>query len=695
MKKIILFGALIFTASASFGQLDRSIRPKAATPPTINIKDSEVFTTANGMTVILSENHKLPKVSIRLVTGSDPLQEGPKAGLSDVAGQLIMSGTTSRTKDQLDKEIDYIGANISADANSIALSCLTKHMEKGVGLMTDILFNANFPDAEFTRIVKQNESALLSAKSSPDKMAQNAAKKANFPNGHPYGEIMTEATLAAINKGDVESYFKKVFTPNGSYLVIVGDITKDQAKAMVDKYFGSWKGGPVYKAELGAGQFNKGNRVIFVKKPGAVQSVVTVTFPVKMKPGEENQIPLNVMNGILGGGGFGTRLMQNLREDKAYTYGCYSSINVTDNGSYFSASGNFRNDVTDSAIVQILFELDNIANGYVKDEELALTKSSMAGSFARSLESPQTIARFALNIIQNKLPKDYYQTYLKRLDAVDKDAVLLMAQTYFSAKNCNIIVVGNEEILEKLKVFDADGKIEMFDAFGNEVKEMKPATISKTQLIEKYIYTNTQTTSMKAADKKLKKIKSVKQVVEMTAQQIPMPLTMTSYFVAPDKESMKIEMQGMMIQKTYFDGTKGASMNMQTGKEAMSAEDIASKKKTPGLFPEMSYEKANIAYELLGVETQNGKDLYVLKVTDGDKVTYDYFDVADCQKVKTVSIQKQGEEVIETSRTFGDYKPVEGILFPHTSTLMMGEMGLNGKIIAIEVNGKVEANAFE
>lgn len=695
MKKIILFGALIFTASASFGQLDRSIRPKAATPPTINIKDSEVFTTANGMTVILSENHKLPKVSIRLVTGSDPLQEGPKAGLSDVAGQLIMSGTTSRTKDQLDKEIDYIGANISADANSIALSCLTKHMEKGVGLMTDILFNANFPDAEFARIVKQNESALLSAKSSPDKMAQNAAKKANFPNGHPYGEIMTEATLAAINKGDVESYFKKVFTPNGSYLVIVGDITKDQAKAMVDKYFGSWKGGPVYKAELGAGQFNKGNRVIFVKKPGAVQSVVTVTFPVKMKPGEENQIPLNVMNGILGGGGFGTRLMQNLREDKAYTYGCYSSINVTDNGSYFSASGNFRNDVTDSAIVQILFELDNIANGYVKDEELALTKSSMAGSFARSLESPQTIARFALNIIQNKLPKDYYQTYLKRLDAVDKDAVLLMAQTYFSAKNCNIIVVGNEEILEKLKVFDADGKIEMFDAFGNEVKEMKPATISKTQLIEKYIYTNTQTTSMKAADKKLKKIKSVKQVVEMTAQQIPMPLTMTSYFVAPDKESMKIEMQGMMIQKTYFDGTKGASMNMQTGKEAMSAEDIASKKKTPGLFPEMSYEKANIAYELLGVETQNGKDLYVLKVTDGDKVTYDYFDVADCQKVKTVSIQKQGEEVIETSRTFGDYKPVEGILFPHTSTLMMGEMGLNGKIIAIEVNGKVEANAFE
>jgi predicted Zn-dependent peptidase len=299
MKKIILSGALILIASASFGQLDRSVRPKAGTPPTINIKDSEVFTTENGITVILSENHKLPKVSIRLVTGSDPMNEGSKAGLSKMAGQLIMSGTTNRSKDKLDAEVDYIGATLSADGESMYLSCLTKHVEKGLTLMTDVLFNANFPDSEFERIKKQNESALLSAKSSPDEMSDNAERKANFPNGHPYGEIMTEATLAAINKADVESYFKKVFTPRGSYLVIVGDVNKAQASEMVNKFFSTWKGGPVYKAELGEGQFNKGNRVIFVKKPGAVQSKVTVTFPVKMKPGQPNQLPLTVTNGIL------------------------------------------------------------------------------------------------------------------------------------------------------------------------------------------------------------------------------------------------------------------------------------------------------------------------------------------------------------------------------------------------------------
>lgn len=695
MKKIILSGTLILMATASFGQLDRSVRPQAATPPTINIKDSEVFKTANGITVILSENHKLPKVSIRLVMGSDPFLEGPKAGLSAVAGQLIMSGTTNRTKDKLDSEVDYIGATLTADGNSMFLSCLTKHIDKGLGLMTDVLYNANFPESEFNRIIKQNESGLLSAKSNPDQMADNAERKANFPAGHPYGEIMTEATLAAIKKADVEAYFKKMFTPDGSYLVIVGDVTKEQATKMVDQYFASWKGGPVFKSDYGQGQFNKGNRVIFVKKPGAVQSKVSISFPVKMKPGEMNQIPLTVTNGILGGGGFGTRLMQNLREDKAYTYGCYSALDITDNGSWFSAAGNFRNDVTDSAIVQILKEIEGIGNAYVKDSELSLTKSAMAGNFARSLESPQTIARFALNIIQNNLPKDYYQTYLKRLEGVDKDAVLEMAQTFFTAKNCNIVVVGNEEILEKLKVFDADGKIEMFDAFGNEVKEMKKADISKEQLIEKYIYAATATTSMKAATKKIKKIKSLKQVIELSNPQFPAPLLMTSYFVAPNKEAMKMEMQGMMIQKEWFDGTKGASSNMQTGKKDLTAEEIAKKQKNAGLFPELTYATSGVKTELMGIENQNGVDVYVLKIVDGDNQSFDYFDVKTFQKVKSVSIQKQGDDVVEVTRTYGDYKDVSGIQVAHKTSLMLGEMGLEGKVTTVEVNGKIEETVFQ
>lgn len=694
MRNKIIIGALILSSSFSFGQLDRSVRPNPATAPTINIKDSEVFTTANGITVILSENHKLPKVAINLVMGSDPKSEGAKAGLADVAGQLIMSGTSKRTKDELDASIDYIGASLTASSTALNLSCLTKHLDKGLDLMTDVLYNANFPQSEFDRIIKQNESALLSAKSSPDLMGQNATVKANFPKGHPYSEVMTEASLAAITKADVEAYYKSTFTPDGSYLVIVGDITKEQATSLVEKHFAAWKGGKKFEQAYNVKPSQDGNRVIFVKKPGAVQSTIIVSFPLDIKPSSEDQIALKVTNGILGGGGFGTRLMQNLREDKAYTYGCNSSVDINNEGSWFTASGNFRNEVSDSAIAQILFELDRITNSYVTDEELNLTKSAMAGGFARSLESPSTIARFALNIIQNKLPRAFYQNYLKNLSAVDKESVLMMAQTYFTAKNCNIVVVGNEDILPNLMQFDADGKIELFDAFGNEVKETKPADISKTQLIEKYVLAKTLSKNMKEALKKVSKIKSVKQVVEMTAAQIPGALTMTSFFVAPNKESMKIEMSGMLIQKEYFDGKAGASMNMQTGKKELTAEEIEEKKKNAGFIEELNYEKNGANYELIGIEDLDGKEVYVLKTVEEKSTRFDYFDKTSFLKVKTMSIITAEGETVETSNTFSDYKEVNGILFPHVSSLQMGEMGLSGKVISIEVNGKVDENAF-
>ncbi len=693
MKKIFLSSFIIFSAIAN-AQLDRSIMPTAAPPKANDLKESEVFTTANGITVILSENHKIPKVSFDLSMGSDPRIEGNKAGLSGMAGSLIMSGTTNRSKDQLDKEIDYIGANLSADENSIFLSCLTKHLDKGLTLMSDVLMNANFPQSEFDRIKKQNESELMSAKSDANTMARNAVVKVNFPN-HPYSDVMTEATLNNISREDVVDYFKRNFTPKGSYLVVVGDINRQQTEELVKKYFNSWNGGEVYVNPTNNGLYGKGNRVVFVKKPGAVQSVVYVTFPVKMKQGDKNQLPLTVLNNIFGGGGFGTRLMQNLREDKAYTYGCYSSLNIEDNGAWLSAGGNFRNAVTDSAIAQILGEFEKITNENVKDDELNLTKSTMNGKFAISLENPQTVARFALNVIKNKLPKDYYRTYLSRLSEVSKENVLEMAQQYFTSKNCNIVVVGNEEILEKLRKFDSDGKIELLDAFGNEVKDMKKADISKEQLIDNYIYAVTQTKSKKELSKKLKKVKSYERVTDMTSAKIPIPLKMTDYWIAPATEAQKMEGQGMVFQKSYYDGKTGFTYNMQAGKKEMTADEMNSKKNSSGLFPEMNYATNGTNYDLIGIENQNGVDYYVVKTMEDSSETYDYYNKTTYLKEKTISIRKQGGETMETTNILGDYKDVSGILFPHSMSLTIGEMSLSGKVSKMIVNGKIDLKDFK
>ncbi len=686
MKSLYLLVVLILTNSV-FAQLDRSQRPAPAAAQKINIPASQVFTTSNGITVILSENHKIPKVSIELSLGNTPRLEGNKAGLADFTGSLLMSGTTTRSKDQLDREIDFIGADLSAGSSSMYLGCLTKHLSKGLDLMTDVLYNANFPESEVERVRKQNLSGLQSTKADAGEMASNATRAVNFPN-HPLGEIMTEATLQNISREDLLAYYKSTFTPQGSYLVVVGDITRAETEALVQTYFATWQGGPAYQASLGKGQFDKGNRVIFVKKPGAVQSVVYVTFPIDMRAGHKDQLALNVLNGILGGGGFGTRLMQNLREDKAFTYGCYSSLNITENGSWMSAGGNFKNAVTDSAITEILKEFAGIIEAQVTDEELSLTKNNMAGGFARSLERPQTVARFALNTIKLKLAPDYYQKYLQQLEAITKEDVLRVAQQYFTAKNCHIIVVGNEEILPKLLPFDSDGKIEKLDAFGAAIKETKTADISADQLLDSYVMALTATSSKKAALKKVKAIKSYVRVSELSSEQIPFALSSTDYFWEGVKEASKMEMPGMVLQKSYFDGVSGYTFSMQNGREDLKAEEIAAKQKASGLIPELNYKAKGMNYELKGIEAIDGQDCYVLYTTDGQAENYDYFTTNTFMKLRSTNLRKVGDELVETTTSFSDFKLVNGMMFAHSFSMSVGKMTLNGVVKTIEVNPK-------
>lgn len=692
MKKLLLLVAISAITGVN-GQIDRSVRPKAAAAPAINIKNSEVFKTSNGITVVLSENHKLPRVSFNMVMGASPMIEGSKAGANQLMGQLLLSGTAARSKDVLDKEIDYMGATLNADGSSLYLSCLTKHLEKSLGIMQDVLMNPTFPESEFARIKKQAESGLLAAKSSPDEMAGNAERKINFPN-HPNSDVMNEASLAAITREDIVANFKQIFTPDGAYLVIVGDINKEQASKMVDQYFGSWKGTAVYKQDYSSLFKNKGNRVIFVNKPGAVQSVINVTFPVAVRPGEKDQLALNVLNSIFGGGAFGSRLMQNLREDKAYTYGCYSDLQVTRDGSWLSASGSFRNDVSDSAITQLLYEFNRIAEGYVTEDELNLAKSVMAGGFARSLESPQTIARFALNIIRNNLESDYYQNYLKRLEAITKEDVLNMAQKYFT-NGFNIIVVGNEAVLDKIKVFDADGKIEKLDAFGNEVKDVKKATITADELLTNYVNAVTLTNSPKALAKKMKKIKSISKETSITIPGAPMTLKLTEVNIAPNKEAMKLEAQGMVFTSSYFDGTKGAEKNMQTGEKTMTEAEITAKKKSAGFFPEMFYKTTGMTYELKGIETINNKDYYVLATNDGESQRFDYYDVTTYMKYKTNSISQQGGESAEITVMYDDYREVNGLMIPYKLVQVIGEMSLEGTVKEVLFNSKIDDSLFK
>lgn len=312
----------------------------------------------------------------------------------------------------------------------------------------------------------------------------------------------------------------------------------------------------------------------------------------------------------------------------------------------------------------------------------------MAGGFARSLERPQTVARFALNTIKLKLAPDYYQKYLQQLEAITKEDVLRVAQQYFTAKNCHIIVVGNEEILPKLLPFDSDGKIEKLDAFGAAIKETKTADISADQLIDSYVMAMTGTSSKKAALKKVKAVKSYVRVSELSSEQIPFALSSTDYFWEGVKEASKMEMPGMVLQKSYFDGVSGYTFSMQGGREDLKAEEVAAKQKASGLIAELNYKAKGMNYELKGIETIDGQDCYVLYTTDGQAENYDYFTTTTFMKVRSTNLRKAGDELVETTTTFSDFKAVNGLMFAHAFRMSVGKMTLNGVVKTIEVNPK-------
>ncbi len=639
MKLKVLYTLLVclFTLSVN-AQIDRSKAPKAQPNPEIKIQQPDVFKLDNGLTVIVVENHKLPKVSFQMYVDHQPLKEGDKAGMSDIFGELLGSGTTNMDKDEFDQKIDFMGADFHPSSRGFFASSLSKHTDNLLKLLSDVILHPAFPSDEFDRIKQQTLSGLATSSTDPNSMSNNVSNVVNYGKNHPYGEVITEKTINNIVLDDIKQHYNTYFKPNISYLVVVGDITPDKAKNYANTYFGNWTKKEVKTETYPEVHRADNNQVYFVDKPGAVQSVINITQVVDIKPGHKDLLPLKVYNAILGGGSFSARLMSNLREDKAYTYGCYSRINQDELIGEFYAGGSFRNEVTDSAVAQILFEINRIYNEPVKAEELDLVKKSMTGAFARSLENPQTIARFALNTIRYNLPDDYYTNYLKRLESITIDDLMAVGKKYLNPNQLNIVVVGNADVVDKLKQFDADKKISFKDAFGNDASQLKavPDGVTAQSIIERFVLKSFLVNNKTELDAKLKKIGFLQINSSAFIEQMGATVTTATYKSKPNKSAVIVRVKqgdkgpGQIMQKEWFNGTKGRKFAMMQGSKPYTDDEVKLKQNKVFPLDQMSYfTDENTTVELLGIETIDDKDYYKLKISNNinDNFSYEYYDV--------------------------------------------------------------------
>ena len=466
LRRAGLFAMALAVSTLSWGQVDRSKAPEAGPAPELKIGTPTKLKLDNGLQVIVVENHRMPAVSWNMTLDYPPFLETEKAGLTSIASDMMSAGTETRTKAQIAEDVEFLGASFRANAKGFFASSLSKHTGDLLRIVSDAILYPTFPEEELEKVKRQVSSGLANTPTSPGEIAGNLVSATNFGSLHPYGEVMTEETLENISRQDLVEYHKTYFRPNAAYLIVVGDITPDEAYAKANAHFGKWYRGDIPYTRIMPAKFPTGNQVRFAAVEGAVQSTINITQPVPFPPGHPDAAAIQLMNSILGGGAFSGRLMQNLREDKAFTYGARCSLSADPVTAQFIAYADVRSEVTDSALVEFMAEINRIRDEQVDSTELATAKAFLSGSFARSLENEGTVARFALNIERYDLPEDYYQTYLQRLDAVTVEDIQRVAKNMLKPNNLNICVVGSPDILDKLRPFDAGNGIDQYDAFG-------------------------------------------------------------------------------------------------------------------------------------------------------------------------------------------------------------------------------------
>ncbi len=677
MKKIfsiLTLAALLFSVE-SFAQLDRSKAPEPGPAPKVEMGSYEKFTLKNGLKVIVVENSKRPVVTASLNFYRDPVLEGDKAGLLSIYGDLWSKGTKKRSAEEINEEVDFIGASFGTSSTSIYFYSLSKYTDKMMQIMTDVLYHPAFPKAEMDKLKTQYLSFIESSKTDPDAIKGNMEAAVIYGPEHPYGDIVTESTINNITVDDCKAYYKKYIMPNQAILIFVGDITLDQAKALSEKYFGKWKMGKPVEVSYPEVSKPEGINVVFSAKDGAVQSSIEMAYPIDLKPGAEDLFAVSIANYIYGGGGFSAKLMKNLREDKGYTYGAYSSVSPDLLSGSFSAAGEVNANATDSSFIEMAYEMRNMLKGDYDDMDFKRAKAAYAGSFSRSLEQPSTIADYAYTIERYGLPEDYFTTYLQRLDALTREEVQAAVEKYFDPDNAYYFVVGDPSVLEGLAKLDSDGEIVELDYKGEPVvrKEIS-GDVTAESVIESYL-------NYMGGRSLIENIKSFSTEEELEFQGVKQITTITT---EPGKSlKMTQSAMGNTVMADYNALTGTAIISSPQGTQFLTKPEEV-EPFLPQTYPvlEAVIGQFGITAELEGMESVDGTDAYKVKFTQNGMSSYTFYDAATGAKIKeTVTAEGMTQETVYSNYQKTSY----GLMFPMKRVVSVMGTKLTTKVTKVEV----------
>ncbi|MGB9716048.1 MAG: M16 family metallopeptidase, partial [Thermodesulfovibrionales bacterium] len=371
-----------------------------------------------------------------------------KAGLANLTAELLTEGTKNRTSSEISEEIEFIGAtldvNVLNDYTTISLSVLKKDIQKGFELFSDILLNPVFPEEELERKKGLIKGIIRQWEEDPSFLAEHAFKKEVFGD-FPYGRLIEGSidTLDAIKRDDIISFYKSYFLPNNSILSVAGDLTEEELSFIIDRYLKNWEKSilpPVIEHKI---DVRRSKKTVKIDKDLTQANIILGHIGISRS--NPDYYAISIMNYILGGGGFSSRLMQKIREEKGLAYDVNSAFISNKESGLFQVEVQTKNETANAVISEILNQLKNIRQNLVSDMELSEAKSYLTGSFLRKLDTTREIADFFAFVEFHNLGLDYVDKYSTYINSITKEDILKVAQKYLDIENYILVVVADQE----------------------------------------------------------------------------------------------------------------------------------------------------------------------------------------------------------------------------------------------------------
>jgi zinc protease len=426
----------------------------------------------NGLTVLFLEDHKLPTVSFSLWVKPGQLSDpADLPGLASFTADMLREGTEHRTSEQIAKEVDSMGATLGATSRfgvsytSVNASGLIDDTAKILDLMSDVVLHPAFPDDELTKFKQREEADLEQNLSNPTFLGQQTFRRIVYAEPPLSVTSATKESIEKVTSADLKQFHDKHYVPGNSILGVTGDFKTAEMRALIEKYFGPWKGSAESAISLTKATPQQPSRITLVDRPDSVQTVI-IGGDRGIRRDDPDYYKLVVLNRIVGGGPQ-ARLFLDLREEHSLTYGAYSTFNADNYPGDWAGSSPVRTKVTGEAMERFLYEYKKINNEPVPQSELDEARHSIIAGFALSLEQPAQVLNDWLTVQHFGLPLDYWDKYSDHIAAVDAAAIQGAAKKFVDLDHMQWVCVGDrkqiQDVLAKygtVKVVDAGGKPE-------------------------------------------------------------------------------------------------------------------------------------------------------------------------------------------------------------------------------------------